>query len=520
MRMLQSLLLTRDVAYATSLQTLFTHVSVSVLPGDRIALLGRNGSGKSTLLQLMAGVREPDSGTVIKNGVISYVPQLVAAVSPDDTLGTLLAHEGVTPDAFQEQYRQIFAATPPALTTRIAGCSGGERTKLMLTLAALQHPDVLLLDEPTNHLDRRSLGALERWLTTFRGSVVFVSHNQAFTERVATTVWEITAQTVVTFGGGLAAYRAHQATQRAAEARQLEATTKALQQHRRGVALRETKAARATKVANQEKQEPSRSKSAEKYFKNRSEKGIGRIKKQQDKKREELEAMQARYQSPKQKTISVPLTAGATGARLLLAANALSVQIGNRELVSGVTLELRYGDRVALAGDNGAGKSLLLGTLLSALRAGGTDAVRTGTQVTTAVIDQKYAVLVPEETVLQNLMAALPTNDLQAAYQQLGRFQFPLLYAHKRVSELSGGEQARLAFAVATLTPLDLLVLDEPTNNLDSETVEIIVAALQTFGGAVLVVSHDDAFLRQLNVDRAYEIRAGGFHVSEFRRGL
>ncbi len=513
MRMSKSLLSIHDVAYATSLQTLFTAVSLAVLPGDRIALIGRNGSGKSTLLQLMAGLRQPDSGSVIKNGVVVYVPQLADAASLPDTLGAWLLREAITQQAFAQQYRQVFASAAPDLAISIANCSGGERTKLLLTFAALKKPAVLLLDEPTNHLDRRSLSALERWLKTFSGSVVFVSHNQAFTTRVATTVWEIAHESVVTFGGGFAAFRAYQAAERAADARALEAANKALQQHRRGVELRETKAARATKVANHEKHEPSRSKSAEKYFKNRSEKGIGRAKKQQDKKLEALEARQQSVTPPKQKTIAVPLQAVPSGKRLVFSVDNLTVHIGDRTLVSGVTFALRYGDRVALHGDNGSGKSVLLATLLSAVTAGGSEHIQVGTRVAYAFIDQQYALLVPEQTVLQTLETALPTIDTEAVYQQLGRFQFPSGYAHKRVWELSGGEQARLVFAVATLTPLDLLVLDEPTNNLDSETVEIILEALNTFTGAMIVVSHDDYFLERLTIQQTYAIQTGTFRT-------
>lgn len=512
MRMSRSLLSMHDVAYATSLQTLFTAVSLTVLPGDRIALIGRNGTGKSTLLQLMAGLRLPDAGTVIVNGVVGYVPQLTEPESTADTLADWLLREAVTYQAFAQQYRQVFAAAVPDAAVVIAGLSGGERTKLVLTGSLLKNPDVLLLDEPTNHLDRRSLGALERWLKMFPGSVVLVSHNQAFTTRVATTVWEITHETVVTFGDDLVAYRAYQATQQAADARTVEVREKQLRQLRRGVEFRETKAARAIKVANQVKRETSRSKSAEKYFKNRSEKGIGRTKKQQDKKLEALDALQRSYAPAKQKTMAVPLQAASPGKRLLFTATELPVRVGNRELVTGVTLHLRYGDRVALGGDNGSGKSVLLATIRNALATGGAEHVQVGTAVKWAFIDQQYALLQRGETVLQNLSAAAPTTDTEVLYQQLGRFQFLPGHAHKRVSELSSGEQARLAFAVATLSPLDLFMLDEPTNNLDNETVEIILEALNTFTGAMIVVSHDDSFLERLTVQQTYEIRAGRFY--------
>lgn len=514
--MLKNLLSTHDVAFATSVDKLFSKVTVSIKDQDRIGLIGKNGVGKTTFLQLLDGRLEPDSGNVIKHGRVGYVPQMEPEGHQHQNVEQLLLSRECHYAKFSDTYRSIFSSTVPEKVFGIGTMSGGERTKLWMALVASAHPDILLLDEPTNHLDKKSVEELKQWLSAFRGAVVFVSHNRSFLSDVACTIWELDKQTVTVFGGGYEKFLQKKRQDADARERQYETANKARQSLREGVRMRETKAARAAKVQQKNKNEPSRSKSAENYFRNRSEKGIGKIKKQQDTQQSHIEEKLDLFQRVKVKTITMPLESRLKKGQLLLDVASLAVKVASMVMVRVPRLRIETGDRIALTGDNGVGKTLLLKTFMREMMQPSRRGFKSGNRVKLSCIDQSYDVIDRELSVFENLkQASNDTND-QGVFKQLGRFQFPEHYAHKQASELSGGETARLAFAIATITPLDLLILDEPTNNLDIDTVDVISDALRDFQGAILVVSHDDVFLKNLEVRQEYKMQNGALEIHPF----
>jgi ATPase subunit of ABC transporter with duplicated ATPase domains len=504
--MLQTLLSTHDVAYATSIQRLFSDISIAVKEKDRIGLIGPNGVGKSTFLKILTGIVEPNSGTVIKNGRVSYVPQITIESHKQMTVAELLQSQACPYEQFCSKYQSIFSSTTPTKDLRIDKMSGGEQTKLWIAMVASQSPRVLLLDEPTNHLDYKSITELKKWLETFQGAVVFVSHNKSFLSEMAKTIWELHSQTIDVFGSGYNDYLQQKEQLADAQERKCEATKKELKSLEKGVRMRETKSTRADKVHRKNKTESSRSKSAENYFKNRSEKGVGNIKKKHDAKRSELEESLQNLQTSAHKTIHLPLNSKSRKGGLILETKSLSVVIGSRALIDDVNLRIEYGDRIAILGDNGSGKTILVKKLMEEINHPTLHRSKVGSDINVAYIDQQYEVIMQDLTVFENLEQRMNVVDQELIYKQIGRFQFPEHYAHKKASELSGGESARLAFALATIVPLDLLILDEPTNNLDIETVDIILDALNDYRGSLVVISHDTSFLETLKIQRFYTV--------------
>jgi ATPase subunit of ABC transporter with duplicated ATPase domains len=511
MRMLKTLLSTHDVAYATSIQKLFSDISLTVKEKDRIGLIGPNGVGKSTLLKILTGIVEPDSGTVTKNGQVGYVPQIAIESHRQMTVAELLQSQAYLYEYFCSMYQSIFTSTTPTKDSKIDKMSGGEQTKLWIAMVASRSPQVLLLDEPTNHLDYKSINELKRWLETFQGAVVFVSHNKSFLSEVAKTIWELRSQTIDVFGSGYNDYIQQKEQLADAQERKYEAAKKELKSLEKGVRMREIRTARADKVQRKNKTEASRSKSAENYFKNRSEKGVGNIKKKHDAKRHELQESLQNLQMSAHKTINLPLDTKSRKGGLILETKSLFIAIGSRTLINDVNLRIEYGNRFAILGDNGSGKSILVKKIMEEIDQPTPHVSKVGSDINVAYIDQQYEVVIQDLTVFENLEQRMNVVDQELIYKQIGRFQFPEHYAHKKASELSGGESARLAFSIATIAPLDLLILDEPTNNLDIETVDIILDALNEYRGSLIVISHDFVFLEELKVEQKFQIKEGFF---------
>ncbi len=507
MRMLKNLLTTHDVAFATSLDTLFSHVSITVTERDRIGLIGNNGVGKTTFLRLLEGTLIPDSGTVVKNGSVAYVSQISKEFRTHETVEEFLQSKGCLYQEFSDIYRHIFSSKIPNRESYVYTMSGGECTKFFIALGVATGPDVLLLDEPTNHLDERSVDELRQWILSFRGAVVFVSHNRSFLSYVAHTVWELEKQRVSVFGGDYENYIEKKRHDADARARQYEVVKKELSSLKEGVRMREIKASRAECVHHKNKSEPSRDKSAENYFRNRSEKGIGKIKQKHDVERNAMEGRLELLRNPKIKSINVPLQSQLKVGQLLIDTKDLVVKAGSAVVVRVPHLRVEVGDRVSVAGNNGTGKTLLLKTLMREIVYPSINITKSGHNVAVAYIDQQYDLVDAKLTVFENIAQKINKIDAGAVYKQLGRFQFPEGYAYKSASELSGGETARLAFAIATTAPLDVLVLDEPTNNLDVVTMNIISGALEYFQGALVVVSHDTTFLESLKINQEYKIK-------------
>ena len=461
-----------DVGLGFGGDPLFSGLSLSVQEGDRLALVGRNGSGKSTLMKLMAGLVEPDAGSAtpgpgVTVGYMEQDPDLSGFATLGDYAAAGLP-EGEDWRIAREAEGLGFDPAMPAATA-----SGGERRRAALARLLAQAPALMLLDEPTNHLDIAAIGWLERRLADTRAAFVLISHDRAFLKALAKGLLWLDRGEVRRLDRGFDAF-----------------------EDWRDKLWEEEDAARH-KLDRKIKAE---ARWAVEGISARRKRNQGRLR--------ALAAMRddRAAQIRRQGRAAMALEAGQTSGKLVIEAKGLSKSYGGTVIVQGLDLRLMRGDRLALVGPNGVGKTSLL-RLLTGEEAPDAGTVRHGTQLEMAVFDQNRAALNPDATLWDSL-----TNDpgmrVQGAHDQvmvrgvpkhvvgyLKDFLFDEAQARQPVRALSGGEKARLLLARIMARESNLLVLDEPTNDLDIETLDLLEELISDYPGTVLLVSHDRDFI-------------------------
>jgi ATP-binding cassette subfamily F protein uup len=452
---------------------LLDRAALSVADGERIGLIGRNGTGKSSLLGVLAGRLHLDDGELkLRDGLaivsVEQEPELPAAAHIHDSLlrrGHIPAiadeRERWRVEARLTEYLQRFGVDG---TRDPAQASGGERKRAALALAFALGPDLLLLDEPTNHLDVQAIERLEELVIKGPAAIV-ITHDRAFLNRVATRIVELDRGVLRSYPGNFAAYEQRKEEQLAAEAVARRKFDKFWAQEevwiRKGIEARRTR-------------------------------NEGRVRRLQQL-RGERAARRDRLGQ-----VKLTLDAGERSGKLVAELEGVSKSFGGRPIVADLNLRVMRGDRLALIGPNGAGKSTLLKLILGTL-APDSGTVRLGTNLAVAYFDQMRAQLDPEKTVAETIS---PGSDWIEAggtrkhvMSYLGEFLFPPRRAGAPVKTLSGGERNRLLLARLFAQPANLLVLDEPTNDLDIDSLELLESTLQEYRGTLLLVSHDRAFL-------------------------
>ena len=460
----------KDVRLSLGGAPLFEGVDIALLKGERATLVGDNGAGKSTLMRILARRLEPDTGTLaFASGVsLAYVaqePDLGGFATLRDYAQAPFADAAPTPFHRAEALLEAYELDPERAPQ---GLSGGEARRAALARAFAAETDILLLDEPTNHLDIPAIEDLEVRLRAFSGASLIVSHDRCFLERVSTVCYWLRNGRVQKLDRGFSAFDDWAAGIEASESKSLSRleTHLAAEEHwlQRGVTARRSR-------------------------------NEGR--------RRKLEAM--RDQRRKQKNIltksSADLAAekGSDSGRLVIEARGVSKSYGGRAVVNNLSLKIMRGDRVGIVGPNGAGKTTLIDMLL-ANREPDSGTVRVGANLEIAYVDQQRSMLKPDETIWETL-CPLGGDQVMvrgkprhvAAYAK--SFLFPPTQLRQPTKALSGGEKNRLALAVALAQPANLLVLDEPTNDLDMDTLDGLEDMLAAYDGTVLIVSHDRAFL-------------------------
>jgi ATP-binding cassette subfamily F protein uup len=463
----------RNAELAYGLHPLLDRADLSVDAGERVGLIGRNGTGKSSLLQALAGRIALDDGEVARQDGLRIVlveqePELPAAAS----LRASLVARGRIDHLQDERERWRVEARLSEFLHRLdvdaerspQTASGGERKRAALALALSLQPDLLLLDEPTNHLDIDGITALEELLLKGTTSIV-ITHDRAFLDRVVTRIVELDRGLLRSFPGNFAAYETRKGEQLAAEEIANRKFDKFWAQEevwiRRGIEARRTR-------------------------------NEGRVRR--------LEALRVERAERREQLGDLKLTldAGERSGKLVAELVNVSKSFAERPIVQGLSLRLQRGDRLGLIGANGAGKSTLLRLILGQLEPdAGT--VRLGANVQVAYFDQMREQLDPERSVIETISPGSDWIEIgrerKHVVTYLGDFLFAPQRANSPVKALSGGERNRLLLARLFARTANVLVMDEPTNDLDIESLELLEATLQGYAGTLLLVSHDRAFL-------------------------
>jgi ATPase subunit of ABC transporter with duplicated ATPase domains len=489
---------------------------------QRTALVGRNGCGKSTLLRALAGEVAPAAGSIARTGSVALLRQdwpddtisIAAALDVAGALAMLRRIEAGEGDA------DDFAAADWTLEERIDGAlaelglsgldldrplaslSGGQRTRIAIARAAIAAPDLLLLDEPTNNLDVEGSAAIAALIAGWKGGVVVASHDRALLETMGRIV-ELTPIGCRSVEGGWSDFVALRDAERERAAEALDRAEAGLRLAERGAQEQREKKARRDKVGRAFGASGSVPRIVAGMMKERAE-GSG-AREGEIARRLIGEAEAARSTARERVEIVTPLRidlppSGLSSSRELLRIEDAVIVRGDRR-IGPLSLTIRGPERVALTGANGTGKTSLLLLAAGAIEPAGGTVTRSDR---IALLDQHVGLLDRGATILANLRALNPELGENEAYAALARFAFRNQAALRIVGTLSGGERLRagLACALSAARPPQLLLLDEPTNHLDLDSIEMLEAALRGYDGALLVVSHDPAFLEAIGIDR------------------
>ncbi len=424
--------------------------NLHIEPGARIGLVGRNGSGKTTLLEVLAGLKAPDEGQVSSRARSGLIPQLPA---PDHSK------------------------------------SGGEQTQEVILHALAQDPELLFADEPTTNLDTSHIEWLEKQFLNWQGALVIVSHDRSFLDAVCTSIWEIRDSKLHVYRGNYSDYAAERELRDRQHDEAYEHYMQERRQLERAIRLKEEKAARATKKPKHVSTSEARIAGAKPYFAKKQKK-LAQTVKAMETRLDKMEKVEKRRELP---PIKMNLLHGdVIRGKIVLRVENLSGRIGKRILWQPATFHIRSGDKLAIIGPNGAGKTTLVKKLLQP-----DEHITLSPAVRIGYFSQRIDILDMDRSILDNVRAT-SSQDETTIRTVLARLHFFRDDVYKPVHVLSGGERVKVALAKIFVSDVNMLVLDEPTNFLDIETIEALESLLKGYEGTVLFVSHDRRFIGNL----------------------
>jgi ABC transport system ATP-binding/permease protein len=469
----------QSVTLAFSGNRLFDSINLTVEQGEKVALVGRNGSGKSTLLKLIDGRFKPDSGAVaVQKGLRSaYLDQLVPGEMPGTVIEVVKGELGRTPGAseikegweLQQQAAKVISQLGLEANRDFNALSAGLKRQVLLAGALSGEPDILLLDEPTNHMDIDSIRRLEELLLRFNGALILVTHDRMFLQRIATRIVEIDRGRLFDQSCDYETFLV------------------------RRTAAREEEETRNTLFDKKLEKEEHWIRGGIKARRTRNEGRVRELRKMREIRRQRRELPGA---------VKIEVQEAERSGMLVAKADNVSYSYGKVPIITDFSTVIMKGDRVGILGSNGSGKTTLLRLLLGDLQPdAGT--IRLGTNLQISYFDQLREQLDDTKTVLENVVeenqdTVTINGKRRHIFGYLQDFLFSPDQARSYVSLLSGGERNRLLLARLFTQPSNLLVMDEPTNDLDLETLELLEDYLTAYTGTVLLVSHDRAFINNI----------------------
>ncbi|MEM8593230.1 MAG: ATP-binding cassette domain-containing protein [Pseudomonadota bacterium] len=497
-----SLLRFNDVNFAIGEQKILSHAALSVEPNERICLIGRNGAGKSTLMRILMGEQEVDSGEIhvrqflritqlqqslpdatdeevvefvkqglaYQQGLIDQYQALSALEMSDTHLNDMEAlQQEIESSGFgwdlDIQVNKIVTQLELPAGKKLSELSGGWRRRVALARAMVSNPDLLLLDEPTNHLDISTIEWLEHQLIGFKGTVIFITHDRNFLQKIATRIVELERSTLISWPGNYQNY--------------LTLKEKAIEEEAEQNALFDKKLAQEETWVRQ-------------GIKARRTRNEGRVR--------ALKEMRAEYASrvKRQGKAQISMQSAEYSGRKVISAKNVSCAFGDETLIDKFNLRVMRGDRIGLIGNNGVGKSTLLRILLGKLEPD-TGVIKLGTNLQMAYFDQMRSELDDTKTIADYVGEGKTYISINGKDRHVIGYLKSFLFSPERsqtpIRVLSGGERNRVLLAKLFTRPANLLILDEPTNDLDVEMLEALEERLLAFDGTLIIVSHDRQFL-------------------------
>jgi ATP-binding cassette subfamily F protein uup len=481
-----TLLRLKDACVRFSGTPVFEGLTAQILEGDRICLVGRNGCGKSTLLKAIAKIYELDDGEhfLMPGQKLVYLEQ-DKNYPLDISTSELLESYGAKP----HEGRSILDKLGIDPESTLNNASGGQKRRFALAESLVRNPTILLLDEPTNHLDLPSIQWLEEYLARFRGAVVMISHDRRFLENTSNTTWWIDRGALHVNKKGFKEFDAWSSILMEEEERRLEKLNTRLRLETDWLHYGVT----ARRKRNQ-----------------------GRLQRLHELRAERRDVMQNKTRSIDVNPVNLP-----RGSKIIIEAKEIQKSYGDRMVVQPFSCRILHQDKIGIIGPNGAGKSTLVKMLVGELLPDAGN-VKQGTTLKVTYIDQMRSELNPTDTLWETLCPeggdqVWVGNETKHVVGYLKEFLFNEAQIRGQVSILSGGEKNRLLLAKAMASPGNLLVLDEPTNDLDMDTLDLLVECLQAYLGTLIVVSHDRDFLDR-TVTSTYVVSSTG-EVSEYVGG-
>ena len=468
---LATLITLTDIQLAYGHHPLLDHADFAIQAGERIGLIGRNGAGKSSLLRLLDGRTVPDDGDIARSsGLRVATVEQEPELDENATVFDVVCNVDGDHEDWQRpsRVRAMLEKLGLPADAQIAGLSGGTRKRVALARALVEEPDLLLLDEPTNHLDFDGIAWLEEMLRTWKGAAVIITHDRRFLDSVATRIVELDRGRLLSFPGNFSQWQERKAQWLESERLEQARFDKLLAQEevwiRKGVEARRTR-------------------------------NEGRVRR--------LERLRVERAERRERVgdVSLALAEGQRSGKLVAELEHVGKRFGDKVVVDDYSTTILRGDRIGIIGPNGAGKTTLLKLILGEMQPD-SGKTRMGTNVSVAYFDQMRAQLDENATLVDIISPGSEWVEIGGTRKHvmsyLGDFLFSPARAGSPVRSLSGGERARLLLARLFARPANVLVLDEPTTDLDIETLELLEELLQEYSGTVLLVSHDRAFLNNV----------------------